>query len=891
MKYIFFLLILISQILNSKTYVYDMHFPQQEPPWYFSANSISDDKKGNICITPGLEVFNLSQQGEINKVIKILDPEYGMVGIHSISIDEEGNIYGLALAYKSYQIIKADPKGKIIKRGETEILDIMYSKGYIYGIGVNNVLEMKRCIIVWDKDLKRVKEFEAIATSIWVSSSKIYTGYYYTSGKITIYSLDGEKLKELDLGKNGGMGVIVDDSGYIYTKGYYPPYINKFDENGNHIKAWGYYGSEPGNFIGLGEMHYFNGKIYISDPFLGRIQIFSTEGNLLGIWTAFGKEPGKFLWPKKIDVSNNEKIFVADTKNKRVQIFNKKGELEMIIGGEDKPYFQKPSTLAVDDEGNLFVGDSDTERIYKFDKKGNLLTSWSIKDPGNYYIQSLQDIAVDKDGYVYVQDGSNDYIVKFTNNGQFNKGIYYNLNCTGFSFDLDNQKNILIPCDNSVYIFDQDGNLSKKLTINNEGYNFLDIDISNDNKIFLRNSSGLKEGVVEIDYEGNIISEFGNLSDLIKRLMPVSISLAPDGSVYILEPWRVVRYKPKPGLSTTIPASASKIGANNTYWRTDLSIFNSSDGEISVDLNYFNSFENKTINLNLNPNQLLNLKDVISNYFNMEGTFGAITSICLNETQPILFSRTYTYGSGTYGQGIRASPYEDTFYQGEKAYLIGLKKNQDFRTNLGFFNLKEFPIEINLKLLNEKGEEITNQKYELEGFGHLQINNIFTNLNIEELDGAYGIIWTDTKDGRFIAYGSIVDNYTGDPVYIEGEGYGSYDANNFIKIIPVVASKEGGYGTNWKTEVYLANLSAEAQDIELIYHPSVGIENLDVAESFSLREERLNLSLDAGEVKHFKDILTELFSFPESIGWFNFKGKDLYRAKERKSRRAEVCRV
>ncbi|MEJ5167519.1 MAG: hypothetical protein WHV67_10910, partial [Thermoanaerobaculia bacterium] len=101
--------------------------------------------------------------------------------------------------------------------------------------------------------------------------------------------------------------------------------------------------------------------------------------------------------------------------------------------------------------------------------------------------------------------------------------------------------------------------------------------------------------------------------------------------------------------------------------------------------------------------------------------------------------------NGTYGQGIRASPYDETFYQGEKAYLIGLKNNENFRTNIGFFNLKEFPIEVNLKLYNEIGEEIANQKYNIDGFSHLQINNIFLSLNIEEeYESAYSVLWTET---------------------------------------------------------------------------------------------------------------------------------------------------
>ncbi len=869
--YIF--LIFFSSISISNEYIYDMHFPQQDPPWYFWANSITDDKKGNICIGAGTELFFLSQQGQINKIIQIKDSEGRRQGIESISVDEEGYIYGLVLYYKDYNLVKATPEGRIIKSTGVSVIDAMYSNGYIYAIGHGYMEPAK--IYVFDKDLKIVKSFGDPASSIWVDSEKIYAGYYYTSGKITIYTLDGEKLKEIDLGTRGGMGVCVDDNGYIYTKSslYNPPFINKFDQNGNYIKGWGYYGSEPGNFWAAGNIHYYNGILYITDVFLRRIQIFNTEGNLLGIWTASGKEPGRFLSPRKIEVSNNEKIFVADTRNKRVQVFNKKGELEMIIGGEDKAYFAEPITLAVDDEGNIFVGDKEAGRIYKFDKKGNMITSWPTYIPNSYIIDQMQDIAVDKDGYVYVLDISNKSIAKFSGNGEFLKKIYYNIDCTVFSFDLDNQKNILMPCENRLTIIGQDGNNVKEL-IFPDGYYFTDLDISQDNKIFLKNISN-EINIVVVDYDGNIITEFGDLNDLIKRLSPVSVSLAPDGSVYILEPYRVVRYKPKPGLAEVIPASASTVGANSTYWKTDFSIFNPSDEEISVDLNYFSSFGNKTVNLNLNPKGFLNLKDIISNYFNTPNSFGAMTSICLQDTQPIIFTRTYTEqqssramlrgeakanSSGTYGQGIRASPYEETFYQGEKAYLVGLKNNQNFRTNIGFFNLKEFPIEVKLKLLNSEGEEISSVKYNLDAFQHLQINNIFSSLNIEEeYDSAYAILWTDTQDGRFSCYSSIVDNSTGDPVYIEGEHYGSFLPEDFIKIIPVVASKEGSYGTNWKSEVILTNVGAETQEINLTYHSADGF------------EESLTITLEEGKTRYFKDILKEFFSFEETFGYLEIR--------------------
>ncbi len=109
-----------------------MHFPQQDPPWYFGARSISNNKRGNICVESGNDIFFLKEKGRINKILYIKDENGMFFGIHFTSIDEKGYIYVLALAYKSYQIIKADPMGRIINRGEIELLDIMYSNVYIW---------------------------------------------------------------------------------------------------------------------------------------------------------------------------------------------------------------------------------------------------------------------------------------------------------------------------------------------------------------------------------------------------------------------------------------------------------------------------------------------------------------------------------------------------------------------------------------------------------------------------------------------------------------------------------------------------------------------------------------------------------------------------------------
>lgn len=299
----------ITLILYGKNYIYDMHFPQQEPKWYFWARSISDDKKGNICIEAGYEVFFLSQQGQISKIFQIKDSSYNKIAINSISVDEEGNIYGLAEVGRAYQLVKIDQNGNVIRWGESYVNDLMYSNGYIYGIGVNNAIDKIPCIIVWDKDLNRVKTFGEYGDGtgkfrsiqgIWVFNSRIYIGDISTDKNIMIYDLDGNFLSEFKFNGTSFGNLCVDNSANIYLFGTaLQPHIQKYSSNGNYIKGWGYDGYEPGNFLGAKDIYYLNGKIYTYDYILGRVQIFDTEGNLLESGLLQGKSQGSFYGHKR----------------------------------------------------------------------------------------------------------------------------------------------------------------------------------------------------------------------------------------------------------------------------------------------------------------------------------------------------------------------------------------------------------------------------------------------------------------------------------------------------------------------------------------------------------------------------------------------------------------
>jgi hypothetical protein len=54
----------------------------------------------------------------------------------------------------------------------------------------------------------------------------------------------------------------------------------------------------------------------------------------------------------------------------------------------------------------------------------------------------------------------------------------------------------------------------------------------------------------------------------------------------------------------------------------------------------------------------------------------------------------------------------------------------------------------------------------LDPYEFKQVNKIFSRVTSEAVDDGYAIISSDSNRAKFLAYASVVDNRTGDPIYI-----------------------------------------------------------------------------------------------------------------------------
>ena len=130
--------------------------------------------------------------------------------------------------------------------------------------------------------------------------------------------------------------------------------IIKYSKDGEFIKAWGKFGSAPGEFRTPHALAMDpQGRLVVGDRGNNRIQMFDLEGNFIKEWTNFSRPSGLHFGP-------NGLIYVADSESNRlpwghwgwevgIRVGNlNTGSVVALIGGSN------PEGVAVDAAGNVY---------------------------------------------------------------------------------------------------------------------------------------------------------------------------------------------------------------------------------------------------------------------------------------------------------------------------------------------------------------------------------------------------------------------------------------------------------------------------------------------------------------------------------------------------------
>lgn len=159
------------------------------------------------------------------------------------------------------------------------------------------------------------------------------------------------------------------------------------------------------------------GNIYVADSKNNRIQKLSPSGEVLALWGAQGSEPGQFKDPQGVAVGPDGSVYVADTWNHRVQKFDADGRFLKAWVAE--PSLWGPRGIAVNGDGKVFVADTGNKRVVVFSSDGVQIEFWGTDGsaPGQF-IEPVG-IAIDRAGEVVVADTGNRRLQFFSADGSF----------------------------------------------------------------------------------------------------------------------------------------------------------------------------------------------------------------------------------------------------------------------------------------------------------------------------------------------------------------------------------------------------------------------------------------------------------------------------------------
>jgi hypothetical protein len=201
--------------------------------------------------------------------------------------------------------------------------------------------------------------------------------------------------------------------------------------------------------------------------------------------------------------------------------------------------------------------------------------------------------------------------------------------------------------------------------------------------------------------------------------------------------------------------------------------------------------------LEIEAGEVVALDDVVAEVFKTVGT-GQL-EIIADSPSVLANARTYTNAThGTYGQ-FTAANNVDSAAAGESPLQVALLANNGaFRSNIGFAETSGNSGTVRVRLFDtSNGELLGESTYAIAPFSHRQDAVTVTS------DRMFARIDIIAGAARVIAYGAVVDNRTGDPIYVPAARPPAVATTQFAPVI----SAPGAFDTHWTSDVWVTAIS------------------------------------------------------------------------------------
>jgi hypothetical protein len=230
-----------------------------------------------------------------------------------------------------------------------------------------------------------------------------------------------------------------------------------------------------------------------------------------------------------------------------------------------------------------------------------------------------------------------------------------------------------------------------------------------------------------------------------------------------------------------IPVVAHAAGLGGTTWVSDVRVFNRGSEPANVTAVYTPDAGGfAAVKLVIAPEQVLALNDVVRSLMQSPNGLGSL-ELQGEVADLVVTSRTYTADArGTFGQFIPAADTAEAVGGLTHALVTHLRNDANFRSNIGF-----------TEVAGERGVvRVSDRDIPVAPFQHWQM---------PATGGGELVVDFSVVSGaaRILAYGSAIDNKSGDAIYLPAR---VPPATARAEYIPAI-SAAGALGTRWSTEV------------------------------------------------------------------------------------------
>ncbi|MEN6481236.1 MAG: flippase activity-associated protein Agl23 [Anaerolineaceae bacterium] len=211
-----------------------------------------------------------------------------------------------------------------------------------------------------------------------------------------------------------------------------------------------------------------DGSIYVADSRNNRIQHFASNGTFINSWGSFsdvslGAAPGgTFYEPWGVAVGPDGSVYVTDTWNHRVQKFTADGQFLTMWGyfgqAEVPEAFWGPRGIQVDANGRVYVADTGNKRIVIFDNNGNYINQFGTAGFSIGEFDEPTGLAIGPNGEIFVADTWNQRVQSFILDENENYIPFNSWDVAGwYGQSLDNKPFMATDSAGNIYLSDPDG--------------------------------------------------------------------------------------------------------------------------------------------------------------------------------------------------------------------------------------------------------------------------------------------------------------------------------------------------------------------------------------------------------------------------------------------------